>query len=70
MQCYGLGAAGQAGIVRMLELLEDEVQRCLGLLGVNKFSELDGSYLHPATPTNPPHVFSAFPLLKIDDYHY
>jgi isopentenyl diphosphate isomerase/L-lactate dehydrogenase-like FMN-dependent dehydrogenase len=70
MQCYGLGAAGQAGIVRMLELLEDEVQRCLGLLGVNKFSELDGSYLHPTTPTNPPHVFSAFPLLKIDDYHY
>jgi isopentenyl diphosphate isomerase/L-lactate dehydrogenase-like FMN-dependent dehydrogenase len=70
MQCYGLGAAGQAGIVRMLELLEDEVQRCLGLLGVNKFSELDGSYLHPATPANPPHVFSAFPLLKIDDYHY
>lgn len=70
MQCYGLGAAGQAGIVRMLELLEDEVQRCLGLLGVNKFSELNGSYLHPTTPTNPPHVFSAFPLLKIDDYHY
>jgi glycolate oxidase len=70
MQCYGLGAGGQEGVVRMLELLEDEVQRCLGLLGVNKFSELDHSYLHPATPTNPPHVFSAFPLLKIDDYHY
>jgi glycolate oxidase len=70
MQCYGLGAGGQEGVVRMLELLEDEVQRCLGLLGVNKFSELDASYLHPAAPTNPPHVFSAFPLLKIDDYHY
>jgi isopentenyl diphosphate isomerase/L-lactate dehydrogenase-like FMN-dependent dehydrogenase len=70
MQCYGLGAAGQAGVVRMLELLEDEVQRCLGLLGVNTFAELNPSYLHPATPTNPPHVFSAFPLLKIDDYHY
>ena len=25
MQCYGLAAAGQAGIVRMLEILEDEV---------------------------------------------
>src|SRR5262249_56160951 len=70
MQCYGLGAGGQEGVVRMLELLEDEVQRCLGLLGVNKFSELDASYLPPAAPTNPPHVFSAFPLLKIDDYHY
>jgi isopentenyl diphosphate isomerase/L-lactate dehydrogenase-like FMN-dependent dehydrogenase len=70
MHCYGLAAAGQAGIVRMLELLEDEIQRCLGLLGVNTFAELDKSYLHPATPTNQPHVFSAFPLLKIDDYHY
>jgi isopentenyl diphosphate isomerase/L-lactate dehydrogenase-like FMN-dependent dehydrogenase len=70
MQCYGLGAGGQEGVVRMLELLEDEVQRCLGLLGVNKFSEFDASYLHAAMPTNPPHVFSAFPLLKIDDYHY
>jgi isopentenyl diphosphate isomerase/L-lactate dehydrogenase-like FMN-dependent dehydrogenase len=28
MQCYGLAAAGQAGIVRMLEIMEDEVTRC------------------------------------------
>jgi glycolate oxidase len=54
----------------MLELLEDEVQRCLGLLGVTKFSELDRSYLHAALPVNPPHVLSAFPLLKIEDYRY
>jgi len=70
MQCYALAAAGQAGLVRLLELLEDEVQRCLGLLGVTSFSELDRSHLHPAPPTNPPHVLSAFPLLKIDDYRY
>ena len=70
MQCYGLGADGDAGVVRMLELLEDEVQRSLGLLGVSRFSELDRSYLHPAPPVAPPHVFSAFPLLKIEDYRY
>ena len=70
MQCYGLAAAGQAGIVRMLELMEDEIQRCLGLLGINTFAEIDRSFLHPATPTNPPSVFSAFPLLKIDEYRY
>src|SRR5262249_35699493 len=69
-QCYGLAAAGEAGVIRMLELLEDEVQRCLGLLGVTAFSALDKSYLHPAAPTTAPHVFSAFPLLKIEDYHY
>jgi isopentenyl diphosphate isomerase/L-lactate dehydrogenase-like FMN-dependent dehydrogenase len=70
MQCYGLAAAGQAGIVRMLELLEDEVQRALGLLGVTKFSELDRSYVRAAAPANPPHVLSAFPLLQIEDYRY
>ena len=46
MQCYALAAAGEAGMVRLLELLEDEVQRCLGLLGVATFAELDRSYLH------------------------
>src|ERR1700710_3142202 len=70
LQCWALAAAGEAGIVRMLELLEDEVVRCLGLLGVTKFAELDKSYLHPATPTNLPHVFSAFPLLEIEPYRY
>ncbi len=70
LQCWALAAAGEAGVVRMLDLLEDEVQRCLGLLGVNRFAELDTSYLHAATPTNLPHVFSAFPLLEIAPCRY
>jgi isopentenyl diphosphate isomerase/L-lactate dehydrogenase-like FMN-dependent dehydrogenase len=70
MQCFGLAADGQNGIVRMLELLEDEVKRCLALLGVTGFAGLDRSYLHPAPPTTVPHVLSAFPLLDIEDYRY
>src|ERR1019366_5977322 len=70
LQCWALAAAGEAGILRMLELLEDEVIRCLGLLGVKNFAELDKSYLHAATPTNLPHVLSAFPLLEIEPYRY
>jgi isopentenyl diphosphate isomerase/L-lactate dehydrogenase-like FMN-dependent dehydrogenase len=70
LQCWALAAAGEAGVIRMLELLEDEVRRCLGLLGVNSFAELDKSYLHPATSTNLPDVFSAFPLLQIEPYRY
>jgi isopentenyl diphosphate isomerase/L-lactate dehydrogenase-like FMN-dependent dehydrogenase len=70
MQCYALACGGQAGIVRLLELLEDEVQRTLGLLGVNRFADLNRSYLHAAAPANMPHVLSAFPLLKIEDYRY
>jgi isopentenyl diphosphate isomerase/L-lactate dehydrogenase-like FMN-dependent dehydrogenase len=70
LQCWALAAAGENGIVRMLELLEDEVVRTLGLLGVTSFGELDGSYLHPATPTNMPSVLSAFPLVDIEPYRY
>jgi glycolate oxidase len=70
MQCYGLGAGGVDGVVRMLEILEDEVQRCLGLLGVNSYAEIDKSYLTPAPPVTIPHVLSAFPLLEIEPYRY
>src|SRR6266511_1591031 len=70
MQCFALAAGGEAGVVRLLELLEDEVQRCLGLLGVSSFAELNRSYLHAAAPANVAHVLSAFPLLKIEDYRY
>jgi glycolate oxidase len=70
LQCWALAAAGETGVHRMLELLEDEVIRTLGLLGVTCFAELDKSYLHPATATNVPSVFSAFPLLDIEPYRY
>jgi glycolate oxidase len=70
MQCFALAAAGAAGIVRLLELLEDEVNRCLGLLGVTRLSELTRAHLHPAAPTILPHALSAFPLLKIEEYRY
>jgi glycolate oxidase len=70
MQCFALAAAGEAGIVRLLELLEDEVKRCLGLLGATSLAELDRTYLHPAAPTTLPHVLSAFPLLRIEEYRY
>jgi glycolate oxidase len=70
MQCYALAAAGQAGIVRMLELLEDEVVRTMGLLGVTSYGKLDSSHLHVAALANPASVFSAFPLLDIAPYRY
>ncbi len=70
MQCYALAAGGEAAIVRMLELIEDEVRRSLGLLGVTAFAGLDRSYIHPAAPTTLPHALSAFPLLQVEDYRY
>jgi isopentenyl diphosphate isomerase/L-lactate dehydrogenase-like FMN-dependent dehydrogenase len=65
LYCYGLAAGGEAGVARLLELLETEMAVALALLGVTKLSDLDPSYLHPAHPVAPPHVHSAFPLLDI-----
>ncbi len=64
---YALAAAGAGGIVRLLEILEDEVQECLGLIGVTSFAQLDKTFLHAAAPVVPPHVHSAFPLLTMNE---
>jgi glycolate oxidase len=70
LQCWALAAAGETGVTRMLELLEDEVLRCLGLLGATSFAEVNKSCLHQATATNAPSVFSAFPLFDHEPYRY
>jgi len=68
LACCGLAAAGQAGLVRVLELLDDEIRIAMALLGVDRLAALDPSYLHPATPVGPPRATSAFPLLDEDGY--
>jgi len=42
---YGLGAAGQPGVARAIELLKTDVVRTLKLLGCGAIKELDGSYV-------------------------
>src|SRR6202163_1782088 len=37
---YGLAAAGHQGVVRLFEILEDEIRICLSLLGVNSYADL------------------------------
>jgi glycolate oxidase len=70
LYCYALAAAGAEGVQRMLEILEAEVVEVLGLLGADRFAALDASCLHPAQPTNLPHVHSAFPLLDLEHKGY
>jgi glycolate oxidase len=59
----GLAAGGVPGLVRTLELLEEEVRICLGLLGCTSFSELSSSHIIAAPAVTLPDTFSAFPLL-------
>jgi glycolate oxidase len=62
---FGLGAAGEAGVLRVLEILEEEIRSTLGLLGVACWSDLDQSYLHFGAPlVREPGYGSAFPLLQ------
>jgi isopentenyl diphosphate isomerase/L-lactate dehydrogenase-like FMN-dependent dehydrogenase len=68
LACCGLAAAGQAGLVRVFELLEEEIRLCLGLLGADRLAAVGVSHLHAATPVRPPHVTSAFPLLEEEGY--
>ena len=63
LPCLGLGAAGVPGLVRALEILEEEIRTCLGLLGVTSLAELTPQHLAAAPPVSVPDMFSAFPLL-------
>lgn len=70
LYCYALAADGAAGVVRLLEILENEFRSALGLLGVTALDQLGPGFVHAAMPTNMPHVHSAFPLLRLDDSGY
>ncbi|WP_237213506.1 alpha-hydroxy acid oxidase [Falsiroseomonas oryziterrae] len=70
LYCYGLAAAAEHGVKRVLELLEDEVQTCLGLLGATSFAAVERNQLVAAPPVTPPHVHSAFPLLAEPERGY
>ena len=56
----------EAGLVRALELLEEEVRVCLGLLGVTSLAGLTPACVAPAPPVFEPSALSAFPLLGED----
>lgn len=70
VQGFGLGAAGQAGVVRVLELLEIEMRTTMGLLGLDSLDKLSDAFLTPAQPVNAPSVLSAFPYLNLPSQEY
>lgn len=63
MQSWALAAAGQAGLTRMLEILEEEIIVSMGLLGVTKLDQLNRDYVTPSHPVTQPHPLSAFPVV-------
>lgn len=60
LQGWGLAAAGQEGLVRVLEILEDEFISAMGLLGVTSIDQLTSAHLCKAEAVTAPHEMSAW----------
>lgn len=61
LQGWGLAASGQAGLVRVLEILESEMITTMALLGITHLDQLNSTYLCKVQPLTPSHEMSAFP---------
>ena len=48
---YGLGAGGEAGVAKALQILRSEVERDMALLGVNSVNEIDETMIRAVQPT-------------------
>ncbi len=68
---FGLAAGGEAGVLRMLEILETEIRMAMGLLGVTSVDQLNTSHVREAPPVRAPHaLYSAFPFLELPVQRY
>jgi isopentenyl diphosphate isomerase/L-lactate dehydrogenase-like FMN-dependent dehydrogenase len=63
LQGWGLGAGGKEGLLRVLEILEEEIRVAMGLLGVTRVEHLAPAYVCPGAPVTFAHEMSAFPYL-------
>src|SRR5690349_5644132 len=61
---WALAAAGQAGLKRMLELMDLEVRTATGLMGVTSLSQLNPSWVRPATPVRPASQTNGYPWFE------
>jgi isopentenyl diphosphate isomerase/L-lactate dehydrogenase-like FMN-dependent dehydrogenase len=61
---WGLAAGGEAGLVRMHELLDLEVRTAMGLMGVTTLAQLGPSWVRPAHPVRPATQTNAYPWFE------
>jgi len=60
LQGWGLAAAGREGVVRMLEILEDELRVAMCLTGSTRITEVTSKLVCQADPVTPPHEMSSW----------
>jgi len=61
---WSLAAGGEAGVKRMLELMDVEIRTAMGLMGVTSLGQLNPSWVRAAQPTGPASVTSAYPWFE------
>jgi len=61
LQGWGLAANGAKGLIRTLEILEDEIKIAMGLLGITNFTQLSSSYICKSDAVNLPNEMSSWP---------
>ena len=60
LQGWGLAADGKDGVVKVLEVLEEEIRISMGLIGVTSIDKLTPTHVQPAEVTTLPHEMSAW----------
>ena len=60
LQAWGLSAASTAGVVRMLEILEDELVSAMGLCGLTSMDQVTRKYVCEAETVTEAHEMSSW----------
>jgi isopentenyl diphosphate isomerase/L-lactate dehydrogenase-like FMN-dependent dehydrogenase len=58
---WALAAGGEAGVKRMLELMDVEIRTAMGLMGVTSLAQLNPSWVRPAQPVRAAGETNAYP---------
>lgn len=61
---WSLAAGGEAGVKRMLELLDIEIRATMGLMGITSLDQLNPGWVKKVPPANPPSVTSGYPWFE------
>lgn len=61
---WALAAGGEAGLKRMLELMDVEIRTAMGLMGVTSLAQLNPSWVRPAQPVRPAGETNAYPWFE------
>jgi isopentenyl diphosphate isomerase/L-lactate dehydrogenase-like FMN-dependent dehydrogenase len=64
LQCWALAAGGEAGLLRALEIIEEEIIIAMGLIGVTRLDELGPQHLREVQAIEPADLLNPFPVAK------